>query len=39
MKARHMPTSEFQQNSKNVDPKTEVPGDMTTDPQIRQRAH
>lgn len=39
MKAKHMPKSEFQQNSKNVYPKIEVPGDMTMDPQIKQKAH
>lgn len=38
MKAKHMPKSEFQQNSKNVYPKIEVPGDMIMDPQIKLRA-
>lgn len=38
MKAKHMPKSEFQQNSKNVYPKIEVPGDTIMDPQIKLRA-
>ena len=39
MKAKHMPKSEFQQNSENVHPKIEVPADMLMDPQIKLRAH